>query len=45
MVRQGNSLGTGFKKNIVKNGDTMIDRTTGEALDPEVDSTCWQNKF
>ena len=35
----------GLQKNIVKDGDTMIERRTGEVLDPEVDSTCWQNKF
>ena len=35
----------GLQKNIVMDGDTMIDRKTGEALDLEVDSTCWQNKF
>ena len=35
----------GLQKNIVKGGDTMIERRTGEVLDPEVDSTCWQNKF
>ena len=26
-------------------GDTMIDKRTGEVLDPEVDSTYWQEKF
>ena len=35
----------GLQKNIVKDGDTMIERRTGQVLDPEVDSTCWQNKF
>ena len=35
----------GLQKNIVKDGDTMIERRTGEVLDPEVDTTCWQNKF
>ena len=34
-----------IQKNIVMNGDIMIDRRTGEVLDPEVDSTCWQKKF
>ena len=29
-----------FQKNIVMHGNTMIDRRTGEVLDPEVDSTC-----
>ena len=35
----------GFQKNIVMDGDTMIDKETGEVLGAEVDSTCWQNKF
>ena len=35
----------GLQKIIVKDGDTMIERRTGEVLDPEVDSTCWQKKF
>ena len=26
-------------------GDTMIDKTTGDVLDPEVDSTYWKDKF
>ena len=34
-----------LKKNIVMDADTVIDRRTGEVLDPEVDSTCWQDKF
>ena len=34
-----------LQKNIVMDGDTMIDVRTGEMLDPEVDSTCWENKF
>ena len=34
-----------LQKNIVMDGDTLIDRRTGEVFDPEVDSTCWQNKF
>ena len=32
-------------KNIVMDGDTMIDKETGEVLDPEVDSTYWKVKF
>ena len=32
-------------KNIVMDGDTMIDRKTGEVLDPEVDSAYCENKF
>ena len=35
----------GLKKNIVMDGDTMIDKRTGEVLDPEVDSTYWKDKF
>ena len=35
----------GFQKNIVMDGDTMIDKRTGEVLDPEVDSTYWKYKF
>ena len=29
----------GLQKNIVMDGDTMIDKRTGTVLDPEVDST------
>ena len=35
----------GLQKNIVMDGDTMIDKGTGEVLDPEVDSTYWKDKF
>ena len=35
----------GLQKNIVWIGDTMIDKRTGEALGPEVDSIYWKNKF
>ena len=35
----------GFQKNIVMDGDTMIDKRTGEVLDPEVDSTYWKDQF
>ena len=35
----------GTSKNIVMDGDTMIDKGTAEVLDPEVDSTYWQDKF
>ena len=34
-----------LQKNIVMDDDMMIGRRTREVLDPEVDSTCWQNKF
>ena len=26
-------------------GDMMIDKRTDDALDPDVDSTCWKDKF
>ena len=29
----------------MRNGDTMIDKRTGEVLGPEVDSTYWKDKF
>ena len=35
----------GLQKNIVMDGNTMIDKRTGEVLDPEVDSTYWKDKF
>ena len=35
----------GLQKNIVMEGDTMIDKRTGVVLDPEVDSTYWKDKF
>ena len=34
-----------LQKNIVMDGDIIIDRRTGEVLGPEVDSTCSKNKF
>ena len=34
-----------LQKNIVIDGDTMIDRRTGAVLHPEVDSTYWKDKF
>ena len=34
-----------LQKNIVMDGDTMIDRRTGEVLDPEADLTYWKNKI
>ena len=30
---------------MVMDGDTMINRRTGEVLGPEVDSMNWKNKF
>ena len=33
----------GLQKNIVMDGDTMIDQRTGEVLDSEVDPTYWKN--
>ena len=32
----------GLQKNIVMDGDAMIDKRTGEVLNPEVDSTYWK---
>ena len=32
-----------LQKNIVMDGDTMIDKITGEVLNPGVDSTYWKN--
>ena len=32
-------------KNIVMDGDTMIDKKTGEVLDAEFDSTYWKDNF
>ena len=34
-----------LQRNIAMDGDTMIDKGTGEVLDPEVDSTYWKDKF
>ena len=35
----------GLQKNIVIDGDKMIDKKMGEVLNPEVDSTYWKDKF
>ena len=35
----------GLQKNIVMDGNTMIDKRTGEVLNREVDSTYWKDKF
>ena len=35
----------GLQKNMVMDGDMMIDRRTGGALDPEVDFTYCKDKF
>ena len=35
----------GLQKHIVIDGDTMIDKRTGDVLDPEVDSAYWKDKF
>ena len=32
-------------KEIVMNGDTIIDKGTGEVFGPEVDSSYWKDKF
>ena len=45
MIQLGNLHGRDFKKNIVMDGDTMIDKRTGEVLGPEVYSTYWKDKF
>ena len=37
--------GDEVQKNIVMDGDTMIDRRTDEVLDPEVDFKYWKDKF
>ena len=34
-----------LQKNIVMDGDTMIDKRTGEVLGLEVDSKYWKDKF
>ena len=35
----------GIQKNIAMDADTMIDKRTGEVLNPEFDSTYWKEKF
>ena len=35
----------GLQRNIVMDCDTMINKRTAEALDPEADSTYWKGKF
>ena len=35
----------GLQKNIVMDGDMIIDRRKGEVMTPEVDSTYWKDKF
>ena len=35
----------GLQKNIIMDGDIMIDKRTGEVLGPEADSTYWKDKF
>ena len=35
----------GLQKNIVMDGDTMIDKRTGMVLGPEADSMYWKDKF
>ena len=35
----------GLQKNIVMDGDTMIDKRTGVVLGPEADLTYWKDKF
>ena len=35
----------GLQKNIMMDGNTMIDKSTGVMLDPEADSTYWKDKY
>ena len=35
----------GLQRSIVMDGDTMIDKRTGEVLDTEVDFKYWKDKF
>ena len=35
----------GLQINIVIDGDTIINKRTGEVLKPEVDSTYWKERF
>ena len=35
----------GLQRNIVIDGDTMIEKKTGEVLNSEVNSTYWKDKF
>ena len=35
----------GLQINIVIDGDTIINKRTGEVLKPEVDSTSWKESF
>ena len=34
-----------LQKNIVVDGDTMINKSTGEVLNPDVDSIYWKDRF
>ena len=34
-----------LQKNIVMDGDTMVDKEAGGALGPQIDSTDWKDKF
>ena len=34
-----------LQKNIMIDGESMIDKTIGEVLSPDVDSTYWKHKF
>ena len=35
----------GLQINIVMDGDMMIDKRTGQVLDPDVDFIYWKDKF
>ena len=45
MMHYGSWLGIVFRKKTVVDGDTLIDKRTGEVLGPEVDYTSWRYKF
>ena len=38
-------MGGTSKKYTLMDGDTMMDKRTGEVLDPDADSKYWKNKF
>ena len=35
----------GLQRNIVMDGDAMIDKRTDVVLDPDINSTHWKDKF
>ena len=44
MMDYGSWLEIVFRKKTVVDGDTLIDKRTGEVLGPEVDYTSWRYK-